>query len=661
MWRARWSIAEVLPLFVIFHFSFTPAFPQVQKPPPPLSLSRLNSTPTSTILHMPDMKRTANRRPAPAELTAVLDASLANGDQDAHPDHPFQDPIQDDIQIEARAEREELSRKAFDAVLQKTSAQWRVEQDPLLLADALVTVLDQIRGPALDAVGPNAKPAYANGHAAAAAPDQDMQEADVNGDVDSAETDLDDSESFGARAKYIPLRLSADERKILRLVEAALNVSEYTDVVDVIPHSRNKAQQRIHIQIRDLCSILAGLTVASDYRRGQELVSDRDFAANEAYFQAAFEVARRHKVANPEKSRNTYGKLIHMLQDSVTDDITRLLDFSCVKPLITVSSFLEQRGGLELLQDPLVQTATMEIIAESKSRRAVQKKITAKERAVATLAKRYKSGRILSEDDVRRCLYSIGDNNAYLRCARDPCDMMIKYLHQYFKMERPSERNSSLSITDGSGGARLTHDHVRQFRYVFQSLALWREITHEMYKLWYLSEKDLLSKTNTYHLRNTGQGLNRVQAAPNVSRAMYEILNRVQRRVGTWVGSSVVHLGDYNVPNALTFIDKYAQVQRILGPLVTCIRRLGEVAEEDLHISKYINDTFGGVEAARKTILRDFFRHAFDGSGASDWFSAGSCIDGRLTSAWNWCSEIEKKAYWSLFLITGFTGFDGDF
>lgn len=26
-----------------------------------------------------------------------------------------------------------------------------------------------------------------------------------------------------------------------------------------------------------------------------------------------------------------------------------------------------------------------------------------------------------------------------------------------------------------------------------------------------------------------------------------------------------------------------------------------------------------------------------------DFFDAGSCIDGRLTSAWNWCSKLEKK------------------
>jgi hypothetical protein len=41
---------------------------------------------------------------------------------------------------------------------------------------------------------------------------------------------------------------------------------------------------------------------------------------------------------------------------------------------------------------------------------------------------------------------------------------------------------------------------------------------------------------------------------------MHNILSTVQRRLGSWVGSSVIHLGDTNVPNALMFIDKYNQV-----------------------------------------------------------------------------------------------------
>jgi hypothetical protein len=39
-----------------------------------------------------------------------------------------------------------------------------------------------------------------------------------------------------------------------------------------------------------------------------------------------------------------------------------------------------------------------------------------------------------------------------------------------------------------------------------------------------------------------------------------DILHKTQRRVGNWIGSSVIHLGDHNVPNALHFIDKYTQV-----------------------------------------------------------------------------------------------------
>jgi hypothetical protein len=57
----------------------------------------------------------------------------------------------------------------------------------------------------------------------------------------------------------------------------------------------------------------------------------------------------------------------------------------------------------------------------------------------------------------------------------------------------------------------------RQYHYVLQSLTLWREIMTDMFKLWYLAESDMLREGNSYRLCDTGQGLNRVQAAPQVS------------------------------------------------------------------------------------------------------------------------------------------------
>ena len=65
------------------------------------------------------------------------------------------------------------------------------------------------------------------------------------------------------------------------------------------------------------------------------------------------------------------------------------------------------------------------------------------------------------------------------------------------------------------------------------------------------------------------------------------------------------------------------------------------------------------MRARARAILRDFFRFAFDGSGGDNFFDAGSCIDGRLTSAWNWCSQLPEKPFYIVFTLAGFTSFDG--
>ncbi|KAJ3785180.1 hypothetical protein GGU10DRAFT_387667 [Lentinula aff. detonsa] len=464
-------------------------------------------------------------------------------------------------------------------------------------------------------------------------------------------------EWFVDRSRFIPLRLTLGERKFLRLLEAALSVSEYTDKIDTLSFGQSKAK-RIVAQIKELCAIMSGLLLSADYKAGQELFQDRDFQANEEFYQRVFELGRRHKIMNPDKMRTTYGKLIYLLQDSQAPEIKDLLGFSCVKPINTVYAVLKENDALDMLRDDLINAATQEIYSEGRSRREIQRDIKSKERAIETLSTRYQR-RGVSQETLRQCLYSIGDNHAFLRVNRDPCERMIDYLQEYFHPTQAKDPKNSLAIRSGKGGARLSHDHSKQYAYVIQSLTLWKEILHDMFHLWSLAEEDLLSDSISYRLRDTGQGLNRVQPSPKTSRLMHTILHKAQKSVGSWVGSSVIHMGDHNVPNALLFIDKYTQIYRILLPICNTLSQIPNLMERPA-LRSYIEDDFGSAENLMKEILSDFFRHGFDGSGADNFYDAGSCIDGRLTSAWNWCSTLEKKRFFPVFLLSGFIGFDGD-
>src|SRR5271154_6849879 len=84
---------------------------------------------------------------------------------------------------------------------------------------------------------------------------------------------------------------------------------------------------------------------------------------------------------------------------------------------------------------------------------------------------------------------------AYLRMNCEPVSRMRDMLHQYFK-PNIVERDFSLAISTGRNGARLTHNHARQFQFgisflslelilVDQSLTLWSIIMHDVYQMWY--------------------------------------------------------------------------------------------------------------------------------------------------------------------------------
>ena len=132
----------------------------------------------------------------------------------------------------------------------------------------------------------------------------------------------------------------------------------------------------------------------------------------------------------------------------------------------------------------------------------------------------------------------------------------------------------------------------------------------------------MLSEAMPYRLRDTGQGLNRVQEAPRTSRMMRAILHRAQQSVGSWIGSSVIHLGDRDVPNALMFIDKYSQIYRFLLPICNTLQQIPSLAANP-SIRSYIENEFGSTEKLVVEILADFFRHGFDGSGADNFYDAG--------------------------------------
>jgi len=139
-----------------------------------------------------------------------------------------------------------------------------------------------------------------------------------------------------------------------------------------------------------------------------------------------------------------------------------------------------------------------------------------------------------------------------------------------------------------------------------------------MFKLWCLAEDDLLDPENTYVLKDTGQGVQRVQAALRVYPAMEDLLSATKQHVGEWIGSSKIHLGDHTVPNTLMFIDKYTQVLRIINPILSVLKNLENVIEKDRGLQAYIQRIYGGIEGVKKHIMTDFFRFAFDGSGADN-------------------------------------------
>jgi hypothetical protein len=70
--------------------------------------------------------------------------------------------------------------------------------------------------------------------------------------------------------KSIPMRLTEEERVLLNILENALDVSEYTDTVDVF--ARKPKSDRIISGLVDILSISSGLMVSNNLNKGEGLM-----------------------------------------------------------------------------------------------------------------------------------------------------------------------------------------------------------------------------------------------------------------------------------------------------------------------------------------------------------------------------------------------------
>jgi len=502
---------------------------------------------------------------------------------------------------------------------------------------------------------------------------------------------------------YVPLRLSSHERALLSVLESTLHVSEYTDSIDIatsrysnIPGSvvRDNHQKirRILQGILEAChlatglSVCAGLDIISNNNKEEQHPSMKLTASNNnsntitqenaSFFQEIFEIGRRNKILNPSKMRDTYGKMMYMLQDSQNHSVTEHLGFSLIEEVKMVRPFLEKYGVGHILHDERLLDATMFIPTRDASGKKITKDIiqnmfTRKKQCMIDLIQDYATDhhsknavekiaggnsltKCISKEDLQRCIESIADAVSVVESNVMIVQRMLYFLEDNFDPKVP-EKPYSLELRSGGGvfrstdrfsygfgafgssygssssssGPTLSHSHSTQYTFVWQSLTLWGEVQRNMHRLWICADHDLLSTTRSYELLNTGQGLNRVQACPRVGKVMQSLLSATQKAANApWVGLSVIHLGDRDVPNALIFIDKYTQIPHILKPIADFIDGMEDLCNENNAIAGYINRELGSLDALKMIVLSDYFKHGFDGSGDD----GGSCIDGRLTS-----------------------------
>jgi hypothetical protein len=107
-----------------------------------------------------------------------------------------------------------------------------------------------------------------------------------------------------------------------------------------------------------------------------------------------FEIGRRYKIMNPSKMRETYGKMMFILQDTETHIVKSETGLSFIKDILTVSTFLQEKNGLGLLGDPVLvdATCTIDNSTGEKSRDELQSLSQRKQEAINELVSKHTTG-----------------------------------------------------------------------------------------------------------------------------------------------------------------------------------------------------------------------------------------------------------------------------
>ena len=454
------------------------------------------------------------------------------------------------------------------------------------------------------------------------------------------------------------LRLTDEEREVLKILNASLRVSEYTDDID--NQRSHRREETMFRAMAELFTTMTGLSHTANHGVSGPLLDQlaKDgckLRVLEPIVAQAFEVGRRYKRLNPDKMRSEYGKMVMVLQDASIPRMKDVLGFhKLVVPVHTVAEALAGLGASALLSDPRLEVATKPLPP-----RPSADTVAAKDAARTALIDKFAGDDAGKRAAVDRCLRSIDDAVTFLALNRAPVRRLIGWLDQHFKAEPVGH---SLAIRNGKGGAMLSHSHSEQWHYVKEALTLWDCVHGDIFDFWETVEDDMILSGAGYRYRDTGQGFHRVSSGPQTYARMNKSISQAHSIMGGWVGSKVVHLGDDDVPNPLVFIDKYTIIPRLLSPIVQCVEQIDAAFDAATpepypgYRALLLSDCASPAELKLR-ILGDFFRHGFDGSGDD----GGACIDGRLTSAWNWCSQLSKKPFYNVFLLTGFTGFDANY